>query len=137
MPRNSVAGRPGVFGQIIGAKQSVEEWKMNCEVHVHRGWFDSVVPVMEARADQDFFKQWQSPAEVRVNERRIDINQEDVAVHFDQLIDKCNASGRFNNKSEVIRAGLRLLEEHEATAASASRGDLGGVIQTAFSIGVR
>ncbi len=39
---------------------------MNREVHAHRGWLNSVVPVMEARADQDSFKQGQPPAEVRV-----------------------------------------------------------------------
>ena len=55
-----------------------------------------------------------------------------ITPHFEQLIDKCVASGRFNNKSEVIRAGLRLLKEHEATAASASREDLSRVIQTAL-----
>ena len=36
------------------------------------------------------------------------------------------------SKSEVIRAGLRLLEEHEARTASASREDLSRVIQTAL-----
>ncbi len=55
-----------------------------------------------------------------------------ITPHFEQLIDKCVASGRFNNKSEVIRAGLRLLEEHETRAASASREDLSRVIQTAL-----
>ena len=55
-----------------------------------------------------------------------------ITAHFEQLIDKCIASGRFNNKSEVIRAGLRLLEEHEARNASASREDLSRVIQTAL-----
>jgi len=55
-----------------------------------------------------------------------------ITPHFEQLIDKCIASGRFNNKSEVIRAGLRLLEEHESSAARASREDLGRVIQTAL-----
>jgi putative addiction module CopG family antidote len=49
------------------------------------------------------------------------------------LIDRFIASGRFNNKSEVIRAGLRLLEEHEAKAASADRADLSRVIQTALA----
>jgi antitoxin ParD1/3/4 len=33
--------------------------------------------------------------------------------HFDKFIDQCLASGRYNNRSEVIRAGLRLLEEQE------------------------
>jgi antitoxin ParD1/3/4 len=55
-----------------------------------------------------------------------------ITPHFEQLIDKCVASGRFNNKSEVIRAGLRLLEEHEAQTASACRDDLSRVIKTAL-----
>ena len=55
-----------------------------------------------------------------------------ITPHFEQLIDKCIASGRFNNKSEVIRAGLRLLEEREAKTARASREDLSRVIQTAL-----
>ena len=56
-----------------------------------------------------------------------------ITPHFEQLIDRFIASGRFNNKSEVIRAGLRLLEEHEARASTASREDLTRVIQTAFT----
>ena len=54
-----------------------------------------------------------------------------ITLHFEQLIDKCIASGRFNNRSEVIRAGLRLLEEHEATK-EAGRDDLSRVIRTAL-----
>ncbi|PWU17331.1 MAG: type II toxin-antitoxin system ParD family antitoxin [Verrucomicrobia bacterium] len=56
-----------------------------------------------------------------------------ITPHFEQVIDRFIASGRFNNKSEVIRAGLRLLEEHEANAASATREDLSRIIQTALA----
>jgi len=56
-----------------------------------------------------------------------------ITRHFEGLIDRFIASGRFNNKSEVIRAGLRLLEEHEARAAAPSRKDLTRVIQTALA----
>jgi antitoxin ParD1/3/4 len=55
-----------------------------------------------------------------------------ITPHFEALIDRFIASGRFNNKSEVIRAGLRLLEEHEAKSAAASREDLSRIIQTAL-----
>jgi antitoxin ParD1/3/4 len=55
-----------------------------------------------------------------------------ITPHFEELINRFVATGRFNNKSEVIRAGLRLLEEHEAKASTASREDLGLVIQTAL-----
>lgn len=55
-----------------------------------------------------------------------------ITPHFEELIGRFVATGRFNNKSEVIRAGLRLLEEHEATALTASREDMSRVIQTAL-----
>jgi antitoxin ParD1/3/4 len=34
--------------------------------------------------------------------------------HFATFVDRQIADGRYGNASEVIRAGLRLLEEHEA-----------------------
>ena len=55
-----------------------------------------------------------------------------ITPHFEKLIDRLVASGRFNNKFEVIRAGLRLLEEHEATAAASNRDDMSRIIQTAL-----
>lgn len=33
--------------------------------------------------------------------------------HFSEFVDEQVAEGRFNSASDVIRAGLRLLEEHE------------------------
>ena len=56
-----------------------------------------------------------------------------ITPHFEELIERFVASGRFNNKSEVIRAGLRLLEEHEAGASVASRQELGRIIQNALN----
>jgi antitoxin ParD1/3/4 len=37
-----------------------------------------------------------------------------IGGHFAGFIDAQIASGRFTSTSEVVRAGLRLLEEHEA-----------------------
>ena len=38
--------------------------------------------------------------------------------HFVGFIDERGASGRYSSASDVVRAGLRLLEEHEARLES-------------------
>lgn len=38
--------------------------------------------------------------------------------HFVEFVDAQVAQGRFGSASEVVRAGLRLLEEHEAKLAA-------------------
>ena len=40
-----------------------------------------------------------------------------LGAHFEEFIKKQLKSGRFNNASEVVRAGLRLLEDHEKLQA--------------------
>src|SRR5262245_2729060 len=40
--------------------------------------------------------------------------------HFEALIERLIASGRYNNASEVVRAGLRNLEAEEQALAAAS-----------------
>jgi antitoxin ParD1/3/4 len=44
--------------------------------------------------------------------------------HFENLVDRLVETGRFASKSEVIHAGLRLLEEHELKVEKGSRADL-------------
>ncbi|MDB6040782.1 MAG: Antitoxin ParD1 [Verrucomicrobiales bacterium] len=40
--------------------------------------------------------------------------------HFEELIERLVSSGRYNNSSEVVRAGLRILEAEERSFASLS-----------------
>jgi antitoxin ParD1/3/4 len=40
--------------------------------------------------------------------------------HFEELIARLVASGRYNNSSEVVRAGLRILDAEEKSLSAAS-----------------
>jgi putative addiction module CopG family antidote len=40
--------------------------------------------------------------------------------HFEDLIARLVASGRYNNSSEVVRAGLRILDAEERALSAAS-----------------
>ena len=46
----------------------------------------------------------------------------DIALtkHFEELIARLVASGRYNNSSEVVRAGLRILDAEEKSLSAAS-----------------
>ncbi|MBQ3710609.1 MAG: type II toxin-antitoxin system ParD family antitoxin [Bacteroidales bacterium] len=41
-----------------------------------------------------------------------------IGPHYEEFIQNCILEGRYNNASEVIRAGLRLLEEEESHLAA-------------------
>lgn len=41
-----------------------------------------------------------------------------LSLHFEKFVRQQVDSGRFNNVSEVVRAGLRLLENHETEQAA-------------------
>ena len=40
--------------------------------------------------------------------------------HFEELIERLVASGRYNNSNEVVRAGLRILDAEEKSLAVGS-----------------
>jgi antitoxin ParD1/3/4 len=40
--------------------------------------------------------------------------------HFEEMIGRLVASGRYNNSSEVVRAGLRILDAEEKSLAAVS-----------------
>ncbi len=47
--------------------------------------------------------------------------------HFEDFVDKRVSTGRFKNASEVIRAGLRLLEEEETKIISLKNAIVEGI----------
>jgi antitoxin ParD1/3/4 len=47
--------------------------------------------------------------------------------HFEEFIEKSIASGRFNNASKMVRAGLRLLEDEEYKVAALRNALMEGV----------
>ena len=57
-----------------------------------------------------------------------------LSPHFEALIQELVKSGRYNNASEVVRAGLRLLEDQHARATLANE-ELRSAIQAGLNSG--
>src|SRR3954447_6375625 len=81
MPFDAIAGWPLILRKIVGAEQPVEQWKMNRKVYVDRLALNPMVPMMEARSNQDFLNEGKPPIEVGMHKRRVEIHRENIAVH--------------------------------------------------------
>ena len=57
-----------------------------------------------------------------------------LSPHFESFIQKQVKSGRYNNASEVVRAGLRLLEDQQ-TRATVQREELRAAIAAGLASG--
>lgn len=52
-----------------------------------------------------------------MNERSAPMPNVSLGEHFEEFISRQVADGRFQNASEVVRAGLRMLEDYELSRA--------------------
>jgi len=78
--------------------------------------------------------QWMAPIGVATEPRRMPKNTSiTIGEHFDRFIAAQISAGRFGSASEVVRAGLRLLEEREtklaALRSALERGEQSGVAE--------
>src|SRR4051794_21535893 len=78
MSRDAIAARPFVFRQMMRAEQSIEQREMDGEVHIHRFLLNPVMPMVKTRRDQQRLDRAQLPAHVGMDERGINVDQQDV-----------------------------------------------------------
>src|SRR5258708_29931313 len=80
MARHAVGGRPLSLRQMVRPEQPIEERKVNRKVDVDGLLFDAVMPMMEAWDDEELFQEAKAPTQIRVDERRVDIDDEHVGL---------------------------------------------------------
>ena len=57
-----------------------------------------------------------------------------LGAHFEEFIQACILSGRYNNASEVVRSGLRLLEDQGKRLSGKDRLIAAGGLQLGFEL---
>src|SRR5262245_42167412 len=72
----TVRARPAPVGEIGGAEQSVDDRQMNGEVLVDRLGLHRVVPVMEARRDDESLDRAETEPHVGVDEHRVERHED-------------------------------------------------------------
>ncbi len=80
MALHAIAAGPFAVRQVMGAEQPIEEREVDREVHIHGLVLEAMMPVVEARADQDLLEEAEAGADIGVNERRIDVDQQRIGL---------------------------------------------------------
>ena len=65
---DSIAFGPFVFGEVVGAKNHIESWKMDRIVFVDCFFFNAVVPMMKSWCGNDVLEPVKPDADIGVDE---------------------------------------------------------------------
>ena len=68
MPIDSVTVGPATFRQMMRAKQAVQPRKVDSKIDIGRILFNTMMPVMESRRNNNSLHPTQIPAEIRMDE---------------------------------------------------------------------